>query len=174
MEYSASSNAWMTTFLWNNWLVKLDNQMKKQNKKIILLADNFSGHDISEITLTHVRVEYFPPNCTSVLQPLDQGIIKAFKSNYRNGVMKQIISRIDRLEANENVTLLDALYFIKSAWATVSTNTIKNCFRAAGFKQENIYDLNEDFVQNDHSEIIDDYCKIRNIDLFDFEKYVIT
>ena len=41
--------------------------------------DNVPCHPV-DIILSNIRLQYFPPNTTSVLQPLDQGIIRAFKS----------------------------------------------------------------------------------------------
>ena len=106
--------------------------MIKQNKKIILFLDSFSGHCVKS-DLSNVRVEFFPKNCTSVLQPLDQGIIKSFKGQYRSKMLKTIISMSDRVETVEDITLLDALYYVKSAWSLVTAKTIQNCFSLAGF-----------------------------------------
>ena len=39
-------------------------------------------------SLTNVKVHFLPPNCTSVIQPLDQGIIHAFKNIYRKLIVK--------------------------------------------------------------------------------------
>ena len=53
----------------------------------MLFLDNFSGHECGfELTkehLTNVRVECLPPNCTSLLQPVDQGIGNELKIRYR-------------------------------------------------------------------------------------------
>ena len=55
--------------------------MRKENRKIILLADNATSHKTEEAIakLTNVRVYFLPPNTTSALQPLDQGIIYSLK-----------------------------------------------------------------------------------------------
>ena len=51
-----------------------------------LLIDNAGGHNISlelKNKSINVKVFYLPANTTSVLQPLDQGIIRTFKLYYR-------------------------------------------------------------------------------------------
>ena len=61
--------------------------MTSQNRKILLFVDNFSGHYLPEELskeLKNVQLRFFPSNSTSVLEPLDLGIIKCLKSNYRN------------------------------------------------------------------------------------------
>ena len=58
----------MTTALFNNWVKKLDEKIKIMKKKIILFLDNFSGHNTSDLKLENIRIEYNPPNCTSMVQ----------------------------------------------------------------------------------------------------------
>ena len=48
-----------------------------------------------ELTLSNLKVVWFPANCTSVMQPLDQGIIHATKSTYRHLLCQFLISLID-------------------------------------------------------------------------------
>lgn len=67
--------------------------------RIFRLLHAFSGsHVISpelEKLLNHVRVLWLPANCTSMIQPLDQGIIHALKARYRRCLLRHIIASID-------------------------------------------------------------------------------
>jgi DDE superfamily endonuclease/Tc5 transposase DNA-binding domain len=82
-----NKKAWMTTVIMLEWLTWFDKRM--QNRKVLLLIDGFSAHQAAVRTvlenrsLKNTRVEFLPPNCTSVYQPLDQGIIANFKALYR-------------------------------------------------------------------------------------------
>jgi hypothetical protein len=55
--------------------------MRIQGKQALLLMDNFSAHELAveqlkeSMLLTNTRVMFYPPNATSIYQPLDQGII---------------------------------------------------------------------------------------------------
>lgn len=72
----------MQVSIWNDYLMKLDTQMRLQHRNILLLVDNASVHIINENTnLTNVAVHYLPPNTTAHLQPCDAGIINSFKVN---------------------------------------------------------------------------------------------
>jgi len=70
-----------------NWLTWFNKRIS--GRKVLLLIDGFSAHKAAVRTifkngsLKNTRVEFLPPNYTSVYQPLDQGIIANFKLFYR-------------------------------------------------------------------------------------------
>jgi hypothetical protein len=43
----------------------------KENRNVILLLDNTTCH--SKVTLSNVKIAWFPANAASVLQPMDYG-----------------------------------------------------------------------------------------------------
>ena len=99
----------MQVSIWNEYLKKLDNRMRRQNRKILLLVDNAPTHALYETThLTNVTIEHLPPNTTSHLQLCDQGIIKSFK--VRNVIDLNII--IFYLQKEKKLTLLTQIHFI--------------------------------------------------------------
>jgi hypothetical protein len=73
----------MQTSIWNKYLEILNQRMKKQNRKILLLVDNAPVHFVNFVNnpelLTNITVHYLPPNTTAHLQPADAGIINSFK-----------------------------------------------------------------------------------------------
>ena len=82
IDYTANKKAWMTREIFEDWLLKLDKKICKQNRKILLFIDNCTVHNSIPL-MENVKVIFFPPNMTSVVQPIDQGIIKNFKHFYR-------------------------------------------------------------------------------------------
>jgi hypothetical protein len=84
VEYYANKRSWMTSSIWNDWLLKWDSKLTRQGRrKILLLVDNCAAHPKEHIPLTNIRIEYFPPNTTSKTQPMDQGIIANLKVKFR-------------------------------------------------------------------------------------------
>lgn len=79
VDYYFNKKAWMTATIFSDWLTKFNKQMEKENRKVLLLVDNCNGHNIENRQLSNVLVSFLPPNMTSILQPMDAGIIKAFK-----------------------------------------------------------------------------------------------
>lgn len=73
-----------------------------------------------------VTIKFFPPNTTSKLQPLDQGIINNFKMRYCTFV-KKLIWHIKEKRPLW-IDLLEAMRRARRAWMKF-WRTIKNCFK---------------------------------------------
>lgn len=89
IEYHSQSYAWINNDIFTLILQNLNRKMKIEKRKMILFLDNCSSHYI-DMELSNIKLEYFPPNTTSQLQPLDLGIIKNFKSHYRKFLVSQL------------------------------------------------------------------------------------
>ena len=48
--------------------------------------------------MKNLTVEFLPPNITSKLQPLNQGIIWSFKAEYHEELVQKLISVIENRE----------------------------------------------------------------------------
>ena len=84
----------MIGIIWKEWLIKIDNHFQQLSRKILLFVENFSAH-VNLPVLKDVKVVFFPPNCSSKLQPLDQGIIANFMKIYRSTMLDRIVESID-------------------------------------------------------------------------------
>lgn len=129
VAYDGNTRAWMTQALFEGWLRKLDGQMKRAKRKILLIVDNCPAHGDVE-GLEAIRLEFLPPNTTAVLQPLDQGVIKCLKLNYRKTLLKRMLICMDN-SMPYSVTLLSSLGMLADAWNAVTSATIRNCFEHA-------------------------------------------
>lgn len=137
MIYRSNRKAWMTSEVFHEWLKLLNNDMARQNRKILLFIDNCTAHNNTS-NLSHVKVEFLPANTTSKLQPLDQGIIKNFKTFYRKEVVQLLLNSIEE-GTTHSISLLSAMSIADKAWQNVSQTTIQNCFRACGFVKEGLH-----------------------------------
>ena len=107
-------------------------------RPIVLLLDNASSHIWDNLTLRNIKVIPFPPNTTSKLQPLDAGIIAAFKHHYH---CKQIAWGLDQLDDGCNPYSIDQLQAMRwsvGAWNSLDESVFANCWRHTGFTRENI------------------------------------
>lgn len=130
-DYVANTKAWMNCDAFGAWLQSLNKEMKKKRKKICIFIDNCTAHGDTP-KLSNIKIEYLPPNTTSKLQPLDQGIIRSFKVNYRKEVVQQFLRDMES-RSPTNINVLDAMWMITKAWNKVTESTISNCFKKSGF-----------------------------------------
>jgi hypothetical protein len=80
--------------------------------------------------LENIKLVFLPANTTSMLQPMDQGVIRSLKC-HRKLILLRMMECIEKKQ-DHAVTLLDAIRCIKKAWRQVTDRTIHNCFRHAG------------------------------------------
>lgn len=121
----------MTSELFKNWIEQLDINFGKQKKKIILFIDNCPAHP-KDIPVTNIKVVFLPPNATSKLQPLDQGIIKVLKQKYRKKLVQRYLRDMEDTSSTK-INVFDSMSYISAAWEEIAPNVIKNCFRKAAF-----------------------------------------
>lgn len=146
--WHSNKKAWMTGKIMESWLLDLNKQMKNQNRKILLFMDNATSHP--KMNLSNIEILFFPSNCTSVLQPADQGVIQSTKVNYRKRLLNRLCRLIDTVdnvsELCKKINVLDAVQWLAAAYNDVTTNCIQGCFRRCGFTQtdENIEHVNSD------------------------------
>lgn len=92
VNYECNSKAWATAAIMTKWLKQLDEKMRRKRRKILLFLDNATSHP-TNLNLNSVDLVFiFPPNCTSVAQPLVQGIIENLKVRYRSFSMKHLLA----------------------------------------------------------------------------------
>ncbi|XP_066248092.1 tigger transposable element-derived protein 6-like [Euwallacea similis] len=113
-----------------------DIRMGAKRRKILLFLNNACSPP------KDIQLVFLPPNCTSVVQPLDYGIIKNFKAFYRSIMVKNLLSKMEFVDSIKGFTkvinILDAVYFLKTAWQKVTAETIENCFRKTGITREQV------------------------------------
>lgn len=78
--YYVNKSAWMTRIIFNEWLLKWDNELKHD---ILLLLESCNAYDLN-VSPKHINVVVLTPSTTSLIQPYNQGIINAFKAYYLN------------------------------------------------------------------------------------------
>jgi hypothetical protein len=88
--YRNNTKAWMVTKIYQEWLRDWDEKLRREQRHILLLQDNFSAH-IKPDGLTNIRVENFAPNLTAHVQPNDAGIIRCFRAHYRGKFVSRAI-----------------------------------------------------------------------------------
>lgn len=139
--WKSNAKAWVTKELFEDWFLNYFCPASQQyckikniDFKILLLLDNAPGHpsNLGELN-ENVTVLYFPPNTTSLIQPMDQGVIATFKAYYIRRTFAQAIS----LTTGENSSMLlpefwkkydikKAVENIDESWKEVTSKNMKD------------------------------------------------
>ncbi|XP_013177949.1 PREDICTED: tigger transposable element-derived protein 6-like [Papilio xuthus] len=133
VTYENNVNSWMTSQIFERWLRHWDAELEEIDRKILLLVDKCPAHE-SVNDLRYIKLVFLPLNVTSVLQPMQQGIIRCLKYKYRRFQVLNIIRNLDN-DNHKSFSVLDAILMISEAWENVSQNTIADCFRQAGITE---------------------------------------
>ncbi|XP_047027976.1 tigger transposable element-derived protein 4-like [Helicoverpa zea] len=97
VTYKANKSAWMTSTLFEEEVRKWDTDLK--GRKILLLVDNCPAHPFIS-NLQNIELAFLPPNTTSVLQPMDQSVIKSLKGHYRRKLLMELVESEGKTSVN--------------------------------------------------------------------------
>ena len=147
--FKAQSNAWMTKSLFIDWY---ENDFKPsvrayqaQNAvgKVVLLLDNCAGHKVPANIQedSYFKIMYLPPNTTSLIQPLDQGIFAKIKILYRHKILRRATTHIGGVtEFHKYFSLKDCIDAVEQSWTEVTLENIRNAWKKIIPEQRDIYE----------------------------------
>ncbi|XP_038077398.1 tigger transposable element-derived protein 6-like [Patiria miniata] len=130
--YRANRKAWMVLELFTEWICRLDRWFARRQRKVLMFVDNCAAHPHVQ-NLEAVTLVFLPPNTTSHLQPMDQGVIMNFKVNYRRQLLQHLLQSYDSGVTPKAVNVKEAIDMTDLAWRNVKADCIACCFAKAGF-----------------------------------------
>ena len=152
LHYYHNHSAWFDREIFSSWFFdhaipeiykdQIERQkISRENVKALILIDNAPAHSSGEILCSkegNIKVMLLPPNTTSVIQPMDQGVIECCKWFYRTKLMRECFVVIESeedtrglrtLENLKNYNLCNALFNSADAWQQVSVLTLANAWK---------------------------------------------
>lgn len=163
--YYNSKKAWFNSGICTDWFFKhfvpevrryQEEELKfpPEEVKALLLLDNAPAHPSEEKLITtdgKIRVMFLPPNTTSLIQPMDQGVISACKRRYQRRYLSEVLVVIEDEEDIENDTrglrtlqkmknynLKSGLFNFASSWKDLKISTLANSWKKL------LYDADQD------------------------------
>lgn len=172
VRYYAQKSAWMSQDIFEDWFhkvfvcnVKSHLKSKGLPQEALLLMDNAPTHPVSEIKSDDGKItcHFLPANTTSLIQPMDQGIIETMKRRYRKAFLEKLISDDNEFNIRafwKSYTIKHAIFNVSEAWHDVSEKTLERGWNKLWPVQEN--DVNnaetEEEIVNDEANIFE-LCK---------------
>lgn len=135
VSYTHSKSSWMTSAIFQNWFetefvpkVQIFLRLKGLPIKAILLVDNCKSHVM--LSVGDIKTEFFPPNITSIAQPMDQGILETLKKKYRARLVSSLVDAAKKgtsiPEHLKSITLDNVINWVSEAWDEMSSVFINN------------------------------------------------
>ena len=114
----------------------LDLSFRTQSRKVALQIDDCPAHPEIK-NLTNFSLICLPPNTASVLQPMDQGVIRSLKAQYRKKVVRLCIKGVESNKPYPKISILQAMKHLVSSWNAVSKETVVTCLKKSNISQSN-------------------------------------
>lgn len=135
VHYYAQKNSWMNQKIFIDWfqnvfVVQVKKYLKSQNlpEKALLIMDNAPSHPLNELDMDeNIKCVFLPANTTSLIQPMDQGVIENLKRHYRKIFLQNFICSDSGKNLNEfwkGYTIKHSIFNVADAWNNVSHETL--------------------------------------------------
>mmetsp|Transcript_16178 Transcript_16178/g.43921 ORF Transcript_16178/g.43921 Transcript_16178/m.43921 type:complete len:272 (+) Transcript_16178:917-1732(+) len=118
------------------WLLMDNSSTHKIPNFLGATAENWNGggYWVRGFSYGCLRVAFLPPNTTALVQPMDAGIIRAFKAHFRRFHLLWVISQLDAMGEGVSAdkvlpTVRQAIEWTSKAWACVTKQTVQNCWK---------------------------------------------
>ncbi|XP_007955201.1 tigger transposable element-derived protein 1-like [Orycteropus afer afer] len=141
--WRSNRNDWLTPSIFQEWFTgcfcpAIESYCTQHGlpHRALLLLDGAPCHPAHLDSLSaHVRVEFLPKNTSALIQPMNQGIIAAFKAHYLRRTLSQLVQETageDRPSVREfwrSYTVMTAVDNIAEAWAELRPATMNGAWR---------------------------------------------
>ena len=144
VHYYAQSKSWMNCKLFTDWFhnqfvpsVKRFCRDRGIEEKVLLLIDNAPSHPSSASLSSEdgmLKTVFWPANTTSVIQPMDQGVLEPLKRRYKRKLLLHIIMENETPDSSvpellKMVTMKDVVYWISDAWNEASSDSLAKAWK---------------------------------------------
>lgn len=141
--WRSNRNDWLTPRIFQEWFTgcfcpAVESYCARRGlpPRALLLLDGAPCHPAHLGGLSaHVRVEFLPKNTSALIQPMNQGIIAAFKAHYLRRTLSQLVreqaggGRPSAREFWRSYTVMAAVDNIAQAWAELQPATVNRAWR---------------------------------------------
>jgi hypothetical protein len=163
--WRANKKAWVTAKLFLDWfkncfVPEVQTYLKKKNlsNRALLIIDNAPGHPTSiKLENSDIEILFLPPNTTSLIQPLDQGLILTFKAYYTRRTFRRILEASEQpnfsgvMDCWKTYSIKECIVNIGASLKELKPSTINGCWRniwpEAVEKSSSVPDLTDDLQE---------------------------
>ena len=102
----------------------------------VLVLDNCSAHpDSDDLTSTDSKIfaKFLPPNVTSLIQPMDQGVIESVKRRYKLKLLRKLVIEdecgVSVVDFLKGINLKIGADLVYESWSETSCSTLRKSWQ---------------------------------------------
>lgn len=185
VEVRAVEKGWMNEDMMISWINTVYRKRKGTffNPAALLIMDSMRAHRIEKVKRecksSKAELAIIPGGLTKILQPLDVGVNKSFKSKVRNlweRWMEEGQHSYTKSGKMRRASYADVCEWVKEAWDEVSEKTIKKAFKKAKIIDEIDCDCSssdDDSVNDDDANLPEELIRLfeSDTDSSDFDGF---
>ncbi len=140
--YKSQKKAWMDSAIFKSWFFEhfvpsvasylRDNGL---SRKAVLIMDNAPSHPQSDCLQSPdgaFTCLFLPPNTTSILQPMDQGVLENLKRRYKSALLQKLLisleSNISAEQFVKSINIKDCIYTCAKAWEDIRSESLSRAW----------------------------------------------
>lgn len=141
--YTNQKNAWVDAALFTDWFhqkfvptVQAKLRVMGLEPKAVLLLNNCSAHPDEEELISadsKVIAKFLPPNVTSLIQPMDQGVLESIKHRYWKKILEELVLRDEDgtsiIDFLKGINMLKVTKMIAASWNEIKEKTLRLSWR---------------------------------------------
>ena len=109
--------------------------LNNASSHVVSFAKVGKSREFSNLELSNMTLVFLPPNVTSVVQPLDQGIIASFKIQYKKKLLRWVLSQYDDATLKDLRKVVpnirQAIMWSYEVWSELDAQIVRSCWRMA-------------------------------------------
>lgn len=165
VTYKNQKNAWMDMDIFREWFFKEFVPSVKMHltslglpNKAVLLMDSAPCHpDNNELISGDIRAMFLPTNCTSLCQPMDQGVFATLKKLYRRKFLSNLTNSLDEgnnfTETLRKINMKDVMFWIAECWNNIPPDTLPRSWKIL-LSNEERQDIANEHLNNDLTDLL--------------------
>ena len=141
--YDNQSNAWVDAAIFANWFHRhfvptVRKELKEMglDQRAVLVLDNCSAHPSEDELVSDdkkIIAKFLPPNVTSLIQPMDQGVLECIKRHYKRKLLEELVLKdeegISILTFLKSIDMLRVTTLVAASWDEITAQTLQRSWR---------------------------------------------
>ncbi|XP_052130772.1 tigger transposable element-derived protein 6-like [Frankliniella occidentalis] len=137
VHYRWQKSSWITSVIFSDWLLTFKRLVERhqakngRSGKVLLLVDNCAAHNTVEgfDFGDKFKLVFLPPNTTSLIQPMDQGVIVKVKRLFQGKFLRKVLQcKGGIVKFYDDYDMKDAIDMLVASWNELTPDNLRRAW----------------------------------------------